>query len=49
MDNNSIYFDGSKQPILNATIDQPSNEPFQITDETRKNIGMNPYFPIVEN
>lgn len=39
MTQNPIYFDGSSQPNLEVE----SNEILQMTEEMRKNIGMNPY------
>lgn len=41
MEQKTIHYDGSGQPNLDA-VNKPK-EPFQMTDEVRKNIGFNPY------
>ena len=45
MDNKPIHYDGSVQITNenNTNIDAFTNEPLEITDEIRKNIGGNPF------
>jgi hypothetical protein len=45
MEQKPIYFDGSGQGSW-GTENEPT-EALQLTDEVRKNIGMNPYSPVV--
>ncbi|WP_191561532.1 hypothetical protein [Metabacillus idriensis] len=42
MEQKPLHYDGSVQAEHESQ--QPASEPFQITDEMRKNLGSNPYF-----
>lgn len=42
MEQKPVHYDGSSQQVQ-ATNESLGNEPFQLTDEMRMNIGRNPY------
>lgn len=44
LEQNPNYFDGSVQHENVSNNEPQSNEPFQLTDEMRRNIGGNPYY-----
>lgn len=43
MENKPLYYNGSVQHSENLDSDANNNEPFEITEEIRKNISGNPY------